>query len=68
MYKDIVNRIVSRYGGLREKAIMANPHTIEKSETWNEHHKVLNVLENHTDPDGYRSGFAVDIVTMSIVG
>lgn len=68
MYRSIVKSIVARYGGFREKSILKNPHTIEKSETWNKDHKVLNVLEKHTDPDGYRSGFAVDIVTMSIVG
>lgn len=68
MYEGTVRTIVRLYGGYREHAIMAQEHTIEKSETWNEHHKVINVLAKQQQPDGYREGFAVDIVTMSIVG
>ena len=64
----LVKMIVRRHGGYREKEIMSHPHTIEKSETWNQDHKVLEVLEKEAQPDGYRNGFAVDIVTMSICG
>lgn len=68
MYTKIVKSIVRRYGGYREKDILSNPHTIERSETWNDQHKVLNVLAAEAQEDGYRNGFAVDLVTMSICG
>lgn len=60
--------IVQRQGGFREKDILRNPHIIEQGETWNDEHKVLNVLEAEPQSDGYRNGFAVDLVTMSICG
>lgn len=60
--------IVYKQGGFREKEILSNPHTIERDETWNDQHKVLNVLEAEPQSDGYRNGFAVDLVTMSICG
>lgn len=65
---DIVRHVVLKDGGYREKSILAAPHAFEKSETWNADHKVVNVLETMPDLDGYRAGFAVDIVTRSIVG
>lgn len=68
MYEKIIKSIIHRHGGYREKDVLAHPHIIEESETWNKDHKVLNVLESEPDLDGYRNGFAVDIVTMSIVG
>lgn len=60
--------IVQRQGGFREKDILRNPHMIEQGETWNDEHKVLNVLETEPQSDGYRNGFAVDLVAMSICG
>ena len=60
--------IVYKQGGFREKEILSNPHIIERDETWNDQHKVLNVLEVEPQIDGYRNGFAVDLVTMSICG
>ena len=68
MYESIVKAIVRKDGGFREKEILSHPHLIEKSETWNDQHKVLNVLEAEPQTDGYRNGFAVDLVTMSICG
>lgn len=68
MDKEQVKIIVNRFGGLRERAILKNPHTIEKSGTWNKDHKVLNVCELNPGADGYRAGFQVDLVTMSICG
>lgn len=67
-YEKEVSRIVRRWGGYRERAILAAPHTIEKGETWNAAHKVLNILEAQAGPDGYRAGFAVDLVTGDICG
>ena len=66
--ENIVKMIVRKYGGYREKEIMRYSHTIERAGTWNAEHKVLNVLDAVPDADGYRSGFQVDIVTMSICG
>lgn len=65
---DIVRHVVLKDGGYREKSVLAAPHAFEKSGTWNADHKVVNILEAMPDLDGYRAGFAVDIVTRSIVG
>lgn len=67
-YEAEVKRIVSRFGGFRERDILSRPHTIEQGETWNAEHKVLEVLEAVPGADGYRSGFAVDLVKKSICG
>ena len=66
--ENIVKIIVKKYGSYREKEIMSHSHTIERAGTWNAEHKVLNVLDAVPDADGYRPGFQVDIVTMSICG
>lgn len=68
MYKEQIAKIVDRFGGFREREIWKNPHTIEKTGTWNNEHKVLNVCELNPGVDGYRYGFQVDLVTMSICG
>lgn len=68
MYKEQVAKIVDRFGGFREREILKNPHTIEKAGTWNNEHKVLKVSELNPGADGYRDGFQVDLVTMSICG
>lgn len=68
MYNEKIAEVVSRYGGLREREILKNPHTVEIAGTWNNEHKVLNVCELSPGTDGYRSGFQVDLVTMSICG
>lgn len=65
---DIVRKVVRRDGGYREKYIMRWPHIVRRSGTWNAEHKVVRVLSVDTQPDGHRDGFAVDIVTRSIVG
>lgn len=68
MYKEKVTEIVNRFGGFREREILKNPHTIEIAGTWNNEHQVLNVCELNPGPDGYRDGFQVDLITMSICG
>ena len=68
MHAATVRGIIRRQGGYRERDIMNHPHTVERGETWNADHKVVNVLEVEPQADGYRAGFAVDIVTRSIVG
>lgn len=64
----IVRAIVRKWGGYREKAIMSKPHSIKRGDTWNNEHRVLDVLAKHPDEDGYYPGFQVDLVTMSICG
>lgn len=59
--------IIRRKGGYRERDILNHPHTIERG-TWTTDHKVVEILATTPDPDGYRAGCAVDIVTRSIVG
>lgn len=68
MYTSTIKRIVKQQGGYREKEVMQHPYTVEKSETWNADHKVVNVLSVVKDADGYRGGFQIDLVTGSICG
>jgi hypothetical protein len=39
-----------------------------KGSTWNDEHKVIEILSTKADPDGYFPGFQIDIVTRSICG
>ena len=66
MYNNIVKNIVKKSGGYREKNIIENPYIIIKTETWNNEHKVINIIENNTHD--HKNGFSVDIVTMRICG
>lgn len=69
MYESIVKDIVCKHGGFREKFILENPYVIEKSGTWNDEHKVLNILKLNPDMDDFRYyGFQIDLVTKSICG
>ena len=67
-YESLIKSIVRTQGGYREKDIMKNPHTYEQGETWNDQHKVIDVLAVEAEADGYRNGFQIDIVTKSICG
>ena len=67
-YLFMAYKIVNLHGGFRERDIINKPHTVERSETWNEDHKVLNVFESEPQPDGHRNGFSVDLVTKTICG
>jgi len=67
-YRTIVASVVNKAGGFREKDVLEHEHTIEKGETWNDEHKVLNILCAEPEEDGYQNGFSVDIVTRSICG
>ena len=51
-YKDIISVIVRHEGGYREKEIWKKPHTMERSETWNKSHKVINILAAEPEEDG----------------
>ena len=67
MYDNIIKNIVKKCGGYREKDIIKNPYIIIKAETWNNDHKVLNIIEKNTR-DNHNNGFSVDLVTMKICG
>lgn len=67
-YASRIREIVRECGGYREKEIMTNSHEITRGETWNNEHKVIYITETAAQPDGYKNGFAVDIVTRSICG
>ena len=66
MYDNIIKNIVKKHGGYREKYIINNPYVIRKTETWNNEHKVLNIIEKNTLD--HKNGFSVDLVTMRICG
>jgi hypothetical protein len=59
--------IIKRQGGFREKDILGRPHYLRRG-TWNEEHKVVEIITKEADEYGYRDGCAVDIVTRRIVG
>ena len=63
-----IKEIVTRHGGNREKEIYKNGCFFERGGTWNNEHKVINVLNIYPGPDGYRDGFAVDLITGDICG
>lgn len=67
MYDNIIKNIVKKSGGYREKDIMKNPYIIRKTETWNNDHKALNIIEKNSCDD-HKNGFSVDLVTMKICG
>lgn len=67
-YAAQVRAIVRRCGANHEKEVMRNPHEMTQGETWNNEHKVIYITETTAQPDGYKNGFAVDIVTCSICG
>ena len=66
MYDNIIKNIVKKCGGFREKDTMKNPYIIIKTETWNNEHKVINIIENNTHD--HKNGFSVDLVTIKICG
>ena len=67
-YTAQVRAIVRMRGANREKEVMRNPHEMTQGETWNDEHKVIYITETTAQLDGYKNGFAVDIVTRSICG
>ena len=66
-YDNIIKKIVKNSGGFREKDIMKRPYIIKKAETWNNEHKVLNIIEKNSRDD-HNNGFSVDLVTRKICG
>ena len=67
--ENVVKRIVDRHGGHRETSILAQPHTVTRDPvTWNDDHRVVNVVATTPEADGYCPGFAVDLATGTICG
>lgn len=67
-FRDEIRKLVNKQGGFRELKVLAEEHEFLLGETWNDDHKVVNVLSCVPEEDGYRSGFQVDLVTNSICG
>ena len=67
MYDNIIKNIVKKCGGYREKDVMKKPYIIRKAETWNNDHKVLDIIEKNSHDD-HKNGFSIDLVTMKICG
>ncbi len=67
-YDFMMQSIVEKQGGSREKEILNGEYVTRKSGTWNKEHKVLNVHEAKADKYGHRAGFSVDLVTKKICG
>lgn len=61
-------QIVKRIGGYRELIFLRTPCTIEKTNTWNSEHKVVEFIAKNTEPDGHADTISVDLVTGYIVG
>lgn len=68
MVEAIVRSIVNKVGGFREKEIMRNYHRVVQTETWNDEHRVFDVISEIEDADGHRDSFSVDIMTERICG
>lgn len=65
---ELVTKIVEEKGGFREKDILFDNSNHFVLGTWNDEHKVVNIISNLEDGDGHCDGFAVDIVTGRICG
>ena len=66
MYDNIIKSIVKKCGGFREKDIIEKPYIIIKAKTWNNNHKVLNIMEKNALY--HKNSFSVDLVTRKICG
>ena len=66
MYDNIIKSIVKKCGGFREKDIIKKPYIIIKAKTWNNDHKVLNIIEKNALD--HKNSFSVDLVTRKICG
>ena len=57
--------IINHTGGFREKDILVHDPYFEKSETWTEEHKIVNVKSRQKD---YEFSCEVDLITGKITG
>ena len=68
MFELCIWSITTRHGGIREKRIYSAPHTIELTGTWNNEHKVVNIVEMFADESGHRDSYSIDLQTERICG
>lgn len=61
-------RVIAIHGSAREKEFIKNGAFMAKGSTWNDDHKVIDILSTKADLDGYFPGFQIDIATESICG
>ncbi len=66
--EDYIAGIVKKHGARREKAVMRSNPFMLASETWNEAHKIVDVISSIPEDDGFRPSFEVDIETGEICG
>lgn len=66
--QDKAINIINQQGGCREKNILENAYIMERSETWNNEHKVINILNAIPDSNGHNDGCKIDIEQNRIVG
>lgn len=66
-YDNIIKNIVKKSGGYREKDVMKSSYIIRKTETWNNEHKVIDIIEKNSR-DYHNNGFSFDLVTNKICG
>lgn len=64
----ICKKVIETKGSEREREYIRNGAFMAKGSTWNDDHKVIEILATKADPDGYFPGFQIDIVTGSICG
>ena len=64
----ICKEVIAKKGSALEKEVIRNGAFMAKGSTWNDEHKVIEILSTKADPDGYFPGFQIDIVTRSICG
>lgn len=62
-----IESFIENNGGYREKEVIKNCYYV-KSDCWNNEHKVIDVISNITDNEGYSYSFSIDMVTMKICG
>lgn len=64
----ICKSVIATKASTREREFIRNGAFMAKGSTWNDEHKVVEILSTKADPDGYFPGFQIDIVTRSICG
>lgn len=65
---DTVKNITTLKGGYRELAVFNKPHFIVETGTWNNDHKVVNIVALEPDEDGHRDSYSIDLITREICG
>lgn len=64
----ICKQVIAKKGSARELEFIRTGAFMAKGSTWNDEHKVVEILSTKAGPDGYFPGFQIDIVTRSICG